>query len=1729
VPPQVTIPAGALFADVPVMANAVGSATITASLNGGSASSTVSVAPAELVSLALAPQTPTRDVGEAVPFTATGTMTDGTSEDFTSRATWTSSSPAVATINATGVASALAAGQTTIRASFSFTAVQTGQPVTINSSTTLAVRQAVALVLTATTTNLQVAQSAIVTVSSSDPAPAGGLIINLAGSGTGAGSFPATVSIPEGGTAATFLFTATASGQLTLTATAQNRLPGSITFTIAPQFAITGFTPTTGPIGTAVAIAGVGFDPNLSGNQVKFNGEPAVIVSGNATLLNAIVPPRATTGAITVTNVRGTATSATSFTVQEREAFDITLAPASLQVPPGGNGGTRVRLSSTGLNPYPYGATVAITGLPAGVTATFDRPMVALNLDSIVTFNAAAGASPSTFNVTLTATGASGVRTQVVTKTLTLQVLAAGGTTVTGRVFHADDDAPFVGARVRLGGQAVFTDETGTYRFINPTVLGDQVLLIDGNTANTAQFEFPSGIAMPVMIAAGQDNKVLTSYIGRVDATKFTAIVPGQAASVTDADIPNFSLNIPAGVTIIGWDGQPVTKVNVRKVPIDRLPIRPIPDGQTSKSVYLFYFFREGGGDPTQPIPVSIPNDLDALPGEQVELWYYDESRTPDPSSNQWRLMGIGTVSADGKMVVSNPGVGIPKFCCGAVRLVQRVIGAITGAFGGNGCGPTSNSPVDLASGNALVFRPRPFGMSKFMAVNPNCQYRSTDPRQGVFGRGMSFTYDWFAEPAGSEAMRVANPQGVVFLLSREADGVFRARDGRSGAIEMEVTPTASGRTLRLADGTRYEFNPAGQLVAVVDLAGNRTSFQLNAQGFPLAMTDAAGQVYRFDLIPGNPPLVSRITDPAGRYLEFGYDGSRRLVTYRDQGGGITAFEYDANNRIVKKTDPRGAIETIEYDAAGRAVKEVLPAGGIQQFGYALAGTVLTETRHTDENGNATTYRWNGLGYLSRVTDAVGRITSYGLDTATNRVRQTIDPAGRLTQYTYNQRGDLIRVIDPENNQTLIDYDLRFRKPVRIQNALGHVVTLEYNSQGNLTKFTNAELETTSFTYTAKGQLETVTDALNRVARFTYDLNGNLIESTNAAGEITARLYDAANRLTELIDPNNRSTAFTYDALDRVAQVRDGAFGLSTYAYDANDNLTSVTDPNNNPVERNVYDLRNRLVQKTDAKNLSTAYSYDAAGNLIRLTDRKLQVTEYSYDALNRVTQIRDHDGRITSYAYDLASNLARISDSLTGDILLSYDKLDRLTEVVTPQGTVAYTYDAIGRRLTRTVSGGDVTAYTYDKANRLTTVTLRGNTATYSYDAAGRLIEKVLPNGLKATHQYDAADRVTSIAYTKPQPAPAAPVAVETISYGYDVAGQRIQKGVGAGSLQETPFSATYDAANRLASITLRGELFTLSYDANGNLISKSGPTSGTTTYNWNARNELVGLSGPSGTASFTYDALGRRIEKTVNGVTTGFLYDGAQAIAELKGTALDTVYHTGIAIDEVLARYGASGDKTLLIDALMSVIVQANDDQSIANFYAYSSYGEVATLGPDGGNPLQYTGRENDGTGLYYYRARYYDPVMKRFISEDPIGLVGGMNVYAYVRGDPLRFSDPLGFSPIWDWLSEHGSVDLTFNAGTGVVGATGQISVTKSGVSGYVGLGWGIGFGASLTGGANFGSSSGWGITGSVSGGKGAGATASGTISECGASANVGVGLGVGAGASVTLGYGGTIWSW
>ena len=156
------------------------------------------------------------------------------------------------------------------------------------------------------------------------------------------------------------------------------------------------------------------------------------------------------------------------------------------------------------------------------------------------------------------------------------------------------------------------------------------------------------------------------------------------------------------------------------------------------------------------------------------------------------------------------------------------------------------------------------------------------------------------------------------------------------------------------------------------------------------------------------------------------------------------------------------------------------------------------------------------------------------------------------------------------------------------------------------------------------------------------------------------------------------------------------------------------------------------------------------------------------------------------------------------------------------------------------------------------------------------------------------------------------------------------------------------------------------------------------------------------------------------MNGERVDYIYDGLQAVAEVAADQQVGLL-TGLGLDEVIARYSPAGGRYYLTDALNTVIAQTRADRSIQNVYVYSSYGEVNSLGEDEGNPIQYTARENDRTGLYYYRARYYDPKIGRFISEDPAE--DGANLYAYVANSPVNYVDPWG---LYDNIFLNGTIE-------------------------------------------------------------------------------------------------------
>ncbi len=323
------------------------------------------------------------------------------------------------------------------------------------------------------------------------------------------------------------------------------------------------------------------------------------------------------------------------------------------------------------------------------------------------------------------------------------------------------------------------------------------------------------------------------------------------------------------------------------------------------------------------------------------------------------------------------------------------------------------------------------------------------------------------------------------------------------------------------------------------------------------------------------------------------------------------------------------------------------------------------------------------------------------------------------------------------------------------------------------------------------------------------------------------------------------------------------------------------------------------------------------------------------------------------------------------------------------------------------TVPNQALVSYTYDNGNRLTQITQGSSIVQFGYDNANRRTSLTLPNGILVEYGYDAASRVTSITYKQN-----GTTVLGDLTYEYDKAGNRTKIG---GSWARTgmpePLTTTsYDANNR--QLTFGDK--TLAYDDNGNLQSIT-DSNGTTLYQWNPRNQLVGISGPNLSATFVYDADGRREKKIINGNLTEFLYDGANPVQEKAGAAILASILSALGIDEFVMRTDVvMGSNILLKDAIGLAVAVTDNNGVVQTSYTYDPFGRTTVSGAFNTSSYQYLTRENDETGLYYYRARYYYPQLQRFLSEDPIRFAGGnVNLYDYVHDNPVNLTDPFGLA--------------------------------------------------------------------------------------------------------------------
>jgi RHS repeat-associated protein len=1376
--------------------------------------------------------------------------------------------------------------------------------------------------------------------------------------------------------------------------------PAARNFTVSPAPTITAIVPAAAAIGAAVTIVGERLSPGPM--AVAFNGVPAAIRRISASSVMTSVPPGASTGPLTVVTDRGTAIR--GFSVERAQDVALRALPGALRTVVGLPVTATLTLDNVGARPFTGLATLRVQQAPAGVMTRLGAAALTGGRSTTLTLTTEPTGAPSGAVVIEAIAVIDGV---IVRREATLQLdVEPGQRTALGGRLTLVDDTPIAGARLTLAGAVVETDAAGNFLFLDPPT-GRHMLALDVNAARAGLPIY----AIDVDIVAGAASRLPPLRITPPPPADQFVPIDNAARDqiVTDERFPGFALTLPAGVTIAGWDGVLKQRIAVGRLAPDALPVPP-PEFP-ARSFYQVFFGTPMGGLPSQPLPLTLPNDQDLEPGEAVEIWYYDAAPIPGATAG-WRLAGDATVSADGTRAVSNPGVGIARFCgvCGITCIKRKVAGQpnidLKGVRGGD--------PVDLASG-LLVLEKTDLALPGRIPAFLHRVYNAVDPFGRVAGfelptgPGWTLSVDVALIDDGTDARLLVMPGNARLPFARSGDATFTSSTTPDLAGATLYAEASGEHRLVFKDGASWRFRGnwrargrlgslpgLGLLVEQRDRHGNVLTIDRDPFGAVASIAEPAGRTLTFTTaqLDAADPMSVRLVgvlDPVGRTVHYGYDELRRLSTVRDAGGGVVRYTYDAAGRVSTVTDPRAITYLAnEYDAAGRVVAQVQADGGTWRFQYEGPAWRHTRAVVTDPRGGATSHTFDG-GRLTATVDALGQLTRYERDEV-GRVTGVVDALGRRVTLDYDARGNVVRLTDPLGRHRELTYDAADR-PRSLTNALGQASRLEYDAAGRLTSSIDTTGARAVFEVDALGQPVTVTDAAGMTTRLEYARTGEVVAVIDPLGRRTTLEYDAASRLIRRRDAMDGVVSLAYDALDRIVQVAD-ATGVVRYDYDPNGNLMSVTDPLGRTI-RYEYDVMDRRVAKMDALGLTERYEYDPTGNVTRVIDRKGQASVYEYDLLGRRVAAHDADGGRTDFTYDAGGRLVRAASD--GDaVLLEHDFLDRLIAETTSLGTTRYAWDALGRRTTLTRPDGTTLAYAYDAGSRLGRLAHGTTTVELEYDSLGRRRRVRLPGAIDAEYLYDGASRVTNLTYRRGEQV------LGTLAYTYDALDRRMAV---AGTLASVRLpdgiaSAVYDAANRQQRVDDR----LLHYDLNGNLTTIIGLTE-TRSFVWDARNRLTAVSGPTGSASMTYDAFGRRRSRDHDGRTTAFVYAISDVIEDvwLDG---ERSYLRGTAPDELFAIDAAAA----LSDSLGSLRRLVDPDGGVADALTYEPFGRGTSTAS---TPTRYafTGRERDGDDLYYYRARYYDPGLGRFLSEDPLGLSAGLNPYVYAFNDPINLVDPSG----------------------------------------------------------------------------------------------------------------------
>jgi RHS repeat-associated protein len=605
-------------------------------------------------------------------------------------------------------------------------------------------------------------------------------------------------------------------------------------------------------------------------------------------------------------------------------------------------------------------------------------------------------------------------------------------------------------------------------------------------------------------------------------------------------------------------------------------------------------------------------------------------------------------------------------------------------------------------------------------------------------------------------------------------------------------------------EAIRQEFDLSGRLSARVDSAGRRTeySYDLGARRQTKLLPGGITTVETYDA-DGN---VVSFTDGEGNTIQYGYDANgrrvlttmpsgRRIVRTHDANGNplteedgpnggpflVTSYQWTADNLLSRLTRPNGEYQTFSYNALGNLVSsQTFSAADVlaeeRSFTYDASGRLLSEN---SERG-VFQYSYDAAGNLVRITDGALRAKNFAYD-ATGNIATVYNGAGQRYDRTwdaYGLPGNALIGGAVARTQTWNAFGL----PASVGNALGHNFLFAYSCSGELSQVTDPQGGLTQYDRNGLGRIVEMRDALSRATTYAYDRNGLNTLRTSPAGDIASKTWNSDGLMTGF-NHGNGAVAITYDAYARKA-TEVSSDRTDTFTNDGRGRISSIVSTGNAAGTMSfVRNAANRLTSVTDRFNHTIGYTYDNLGRRASMTAADGTVTDYTYDAGGKIARIAT-GADWAEYSYDTSGRRSGLLYSNGVRAAYAWDARDKLTSLIwySPTNTVirswAYSYDPAGRRTGAVLNDGSI-AWTYDAMGRLTSETivstLWGNeTGAWTYDAVG--------NRLDATATFGADHRLT---------------AFDGDASTFDGAGNQTRS---------VTYNLTFDARNRLLTTPFNG-----------------------------------------------------------------------------------------------------------------------------------------------------------------------------------------------------------------------------------------------------------------------------------------------------------------------------------